>query len=155
VKASAPIPCLSAFETYVACLQNAEMENSMTDQDRKRIASSFIQALRTGDANGFRAIMTDDVVWTLPGTSLVSGIAKGVEGILKRARYIVEYGANVEIQHIVLGYEGVALLLHNTGKQNGRVLDEYLTTVCTLRNGKIARLDTYISDIEMVNIYFA
>jgi uncharacterized protein len=99
--------------------------------------------------------MTDDVVWTLPGTSLVSGIAKGVEGILKRARYIVEYGANVEIQHIVLGYEGVALLLHNTGKQNGRVLDEYLTTVCTLRNGKIARLDTYISDIEMVNIYFA
>jgi hypothetical protein len=36
--------------------------------------------------------------------------AKGVEGILKRARYIVEYGANVEIQHVVLGYEGVALL---------------------------------------------
>jgi uncharacterized protein len=83
---------------------------------------------------------------------LVSGIAKGVEGILKRARYIVEYGANVEIQHVVLGYEGVALLLNNTG--NG-ILDEYLTTVCTLRNGKIARLDTYISDIEMVNAYFA
>ena len=32
--------------------------------------------------------MTDDVVWTLPGTSLVSGIATGVEGILKRARTI-------------------------------------------------------------------
>lgn len=74
---------------------------------------------------------------------------------MKRARYIVEYGANVEIQHVVLGYEGVALLLHNTGKRNGRILDEYLTTVCTLRNGKIARLDTYISDIEMVNAYFA
>jgi hypothetical protein len=63
--------------------------------------------------------MTDDVVWTLPGTSLVSGIAKGVEGILKRARYIVEYGANVEIQHAVLGYEGVALLLHNPGSGMG------------------------------------
>jgi hypothetical protein len=63
--------------------------------------------------------MTDDVVWTLPGTSLVSGIATGVEGILKRARTIVDYGANVEIQHVVVGYEGVALLLHNTGKRNG------------------------------------
>jgi hypothetical protein len=83
-------------------------------------------------------------LWTLPGTSLVSGIAKGVEGIVKRARRIVEYGANVEIQHVVLGYEGVALLLHNTGKRDGRILDEYLTTVCTLCNGKIARLDTYI-----------
>jgi ketosteroid isomerase-like protein len=112
-------------------------------------------ALRVGNANGFRAIMTDDVVWTLPGTSQVSGVAKGVEGILKRARTIVAYGTNLEVQHVVLGHEGVALLLHNTGNQNGRVLDEYLTTVCTLLDGKIARLDTYISDIEMVNTYFA
>jgi uncharacterized protein len=126
----------------------------MTDQDRKQLATSFIEALRVGDANGFRAIMTDDVVWSLPGTSLVSGVAKGVEEILKRARTIVNYGANVEIQHVVLGYEGVALLLHNTGKRNGRILDEYLTTVCTLRDGKIARLDTYISDIAMVDAYF-
>jgi ketosteroid isomerase-like protein len=155
MKAPAPIRCLSAFEAYVACLQNAEMESSMTDQDRKQLATSFIESLRAGDANGFRAIMTDDVVWTLPGTSVVSGIAKGVDGILKRARYIVEYGANVEIQHIVLGYEGVALLLHNTGKRNGRILDEYLTTVFTLRDRRIARLDTYMSDIEMVNTYFA
>jgi ketosteroid isomerase-like protein len=67
----------------------------MTDQDKKQLATSFIEALRAGDANGFRAIMTDDVFWSLPGTSLVSGIAKGVDGILKRARTIVDYGANV------------------------------------------------------------
>ena len=42
--------------------------------------------------------------------------------------------------HVVLGHEGVALLLHNTGTWKGKVLDEYLTTVCTLRDGKIARL---------------
>jgi ketosteroid isomerase-like protein len=131
------------------------MEHPMTDQERKQLATSFIEALRAGDAKGFHAIVTDDVVWTLPGTSSVSGIARGVEGILKRARTIIEYGTNLEVQHIVFGLEGVALLLHNTGKRNGRVLDEYLTTVCTLRNGKIAHLDTYISDIEMVNAYFA
>ncbi len=124
----------------------------MADQDRKKLATSFIEALR---ANGFRAIMTDDVVWTLPGTSQVSGVAKGVEGILKRARTIVAYGTKLEVQHVVLGHEGVALLLHNTGNQNGQILDEYLTTVCSLRDGKIARLDTYISDIDMVNTYFA
>jgi hypothetical protein len=33
----------------------------MTDQDRKQLATSFIEALRAGDANGFRSIMTDDV----------------------------------------------------------------------------------------------
>jgi ketosteroid isomerase-like protein len=121
----------------------SEMETSVTNQDRKKLATSFIEALRSGDANGFRTIMTDDVVWTLPGTSQVSGVAKGVEGILKRARTIVAYGTELEVQHVVLGHEGVALLLHNTGNQ------------CTLRDEKIARLDTYISDIEMVNTYFA
>ena len=30
---------------------------------------------------------------------------------------------NVEIHLVVLGHEGVALLLHNTGKRNGRILD--------------------------------
>ena len=99
--------------------------------------------------------MTDDVAWSLPGSSLVSGLAKGVQGILGRARTIVEYGVSLEIQHVVLGYEGVALLLHNTGSRNGRVLDEYLTTVCTLRDDKIVRLDTYISDVPMVDAYFA
>jgi uncharacterized protein len=155
VKAQAQIRRPSEFEAYIACLQNTDMETSMTDQGRKKLATSFIESLRSGDANGFRTIMTDDVVWTLPGTSQVSGVAKGVEGILKRARTIVAYGTKLEVQHVVLGHEGVALLLHNTGNQSGRILDEYLTTVCTLRDGKIARLDTYISDIEMVNTYFA
>jgi ketosteroid isomerase-like protein len=127
----------------------------MTDNERKQLAIAFIEALRAGDVDGFRRIMTDDVIWTLPGTSSVSGVAKGVDGIQKRARAIVNHGANVEIQHVVLGYEGVALLLHNTGSRNGKILNEYLTTVFTLYEGKIARLDTYISDIPMVDAYFS
>jgi muconolactone delta-isomerase len=126
----------------------------VTDQERTEIAKSFIAAVRAGDARTFQAIMTDDVIWSLPGTSVVSGLANGVDGIVKRAQRLREYGVTLEIQHVVLGYEGVALLLHNTGNRNGQILDEYLTTVCALRDGKIARLDTYISDIPMVDAYF-
>jgi ketosteroid isomerase-like protein len=126
----------------------------VSDPDKKALATSFIEALRTLDAKGFQKIMTDDVVWTLPGSSLVSGVAHGVTGILLRAQAIVDRNVTLEIMHVVLGREGVALLLHNTGTWKGIVLDEYLTTVCTLRDGKIARLDTYISDIPMVDAYF-
>jgi uncharacterized protein len=128
---------------------------SISDAQKKALATSFIEALRAMDAKGIETIMTGDVTWTLPGSSAVSGVAHGVEGILKRAKAIVGRNVTLEIMHVVLGHEGVALLLHNTGKWNGKVLDEYLTTVCTLRDGKIARLDTYISDIPMVNTYFA
>ncbi len=127
----------------------------MTDEERKQIAESFIAMVRAGDANAFRAIMTEDVVWSLPGKSTVSGLAQGVAGILKRAESLRKYGVALEIQHVVLGYEGAALLLHNTGNQSGRILVEYLTTVLAFREGKIARLDTYISDIPMVDAYFS
>jgi uncharacterized protein len=127
----------------------------MTDLERKDLASSFIVALRARNLGTFQRIFTDDVVWSIPGNCLVSGIAEGAEGILKRAGYFGEYGISLDIEHVVLGYEGVALLLHNTGNRNGRILDEHLTTVCTLREGKIARLDTYISDIPMLDAYFA
>jgi uncharacterized protein len=133
----------------------AKQPAPISDSDKKALATSFIEALRSMDVKGFQNIMTDDVVWTLPGSSLVSGVAHGVSGILKRAQAIVDCGVTLEIMHVVLGHEGVALLLHNTGQSNGKVLDEYLTTVCTLRDVKIARLDTYISDIPMVNAYFA
>jgi uncharacterized protein len=126
----------------------------LSEEDRKALATSFIEALKTQDEKTFQKIMHDDVIWTLPGSSVVSGIAQGVSGILKRAQAIVDRGVTLEIMHVILGYEGVALQLHNTGKWKGNVLDEYLTTVCTVRDGKIARLDTYISDIPMVNKYF-
>ena|ERR1700722_13504723 len=88
----------------------------MTDEERKQIAASFIATLRSGGAPAFQGIMTDDVVWSLPGKSTVSGIAKGIEGVLERAKKLREYKVTLEIQHVVLGYEGAALLLHNTGK---------------------------------------
>jgi uncharacterized protein len=134
----------------------AEVGNAapVSDETRKALATSFIEALRAQNENAFKKIMHDDVIWTLPGTSAVSGVAQGVSGILKRAKAIVARGVTLEIMHVVLGYEGMALLLHNTGTWQGKTLDEYLTTVCTLRDGKIARLDTYISDIPMVNEYF-
>jgi uncharacterized protein len=142
------------IEEVIRKKAEASQPTPISDADKKALANSFIAALRAQDADGFRKIMADDVVWTLPGSSAVSGVAEGVEGILKRAQAIVDRNVTLDIMHVVLGREGVALLLHNTGEWKGRTLDEYLTTVCTLRDGKIARLDTYISDISMVNTYF-
>ena len=50
--------------------------------------------------------------------------------------------------------DDVALHLHNTGRYSGKILDKHLTTVIHLDDGKIRRLDTFISDIPMLNSYF-
>src|ERR1700721_930585 len=56
----------------------AKLPAPISDAEKKALATSFIEALRSLDATGFQKIMTDDVVWTLPGSSLVSGVAHGV-----------------------------------------------------------------------------
>jgi uncharacterized protein len=105
--------------------QRATFENQnegaaqMKDEARKNLATSCIAAVRVGDAQTFRAIMTDDVVWSLPGTSTVSGPARGVDGVLKRAPSLREYKVTLEIQHVVLGYDGAALLLHTPAPETG------------------------------------
>ena len=58
------------------------------------------------------------------------------------------------MQHVVFGFQDLALLPHNTGHRGAKVLDEPLTTVCLVRRDKIYRLDTYISNVEMLNAFF-
>ena len=51
----------------------------VTDVDKKAIAQKYLAGLRSRDWSLLRSIMTEDIVWSLPGTSLISGEASGVE----------------------------------------------------------------------------
>jgi ketosteroid isomerase-like protein len=126
----------------------------MTEVEKKEIAETFIAGLGNQDANLLKSIMTDDVVWSLPGTSLMSGEAHGIDAIMKRSETLRRYGVKIEIERVVFGFKDVGLHLHNTGKRGDRILDEHLTTVCQLRDNKIHRLDTFISDVETLNAFF-
>jgi ketosteroid isomerase-like protein len=126
----------------------------MTEQEKKTIAEEFIRGLGACDTDLLRSIMTEDVVWSLPGQSPMSGEAHGVEAILKRANTLHGFNVKIEVEHVVFGLRDVALHLHNTGRYCGKVLDEHLTTVIHLDDGKIRRLDTFISDVAMLNSYF-
>ena len=84
----------------------------------------------------------------------MSGQEHGVYEILKRANTLHGFNVNIEVEHVVFGLHDVALHLHNTGRYSGKVLDEHLTTVIHLDEGKIRRLDTFISDVPMLNSYF-
>jgi len=64
----------------------------VTDADKKGIAQQFLAGLRSRDWSLLRSIMTEDIVWSLPGTSLISGEASGVDAVIARAQRIVSYG---------------------------------------------------------------
>jgi uncharacterized protein len=127
----------------------------MTDAQKKDIALTFIRSLQQRDPILLKTVLTDDAVWSLPGTSQISGEAAGADAIVARGQFLGEHGVNFELLHVIYGYEGMGIMLHNTGKCKGRVLDEYLSSIFKLQGEKICRIDTYITDVPMLNAYVA
>ena len=112
------------------------------EASHQQLAQIFLTGLRDRDWASLRAIMTDDIIWSLPGASRISGKAVGVDEVIQRAQTIVGYGLNFGLKHVLYGVDGMTLSLNNTARRGELVLDEHLATVCTVRNGKISRIDT-------------
>ena len=96
----------------------------------------------------------DDATWTLPGDNVISGTAKGADAVVERARLIASYGLSFNLENILLSRNNMALALHNTAERDGIRLDEKLATVCHLRDGKIAEIETFLSDVPGMDRFF-
>ncbi|MFF5405098.1 nuclear transport factor 2 family protein [Streptomyces misionensis] len=119
-----------------------------------QLGKKFHACLTAGDWEGIRSLLTDDVTWTLPGDNTISGTAVGAEAVVERAKKIASYGLDFELLHILVSRENMALSLHNTARRGEVRLDEYLSTVCRLRDGRIADIETYLSDVPGMNAFF-
>lgn len=126
----------------------------LSPEDKLKLGQQFLRSLQARDWTLMRTLLTDDSTWTMPGEGTISGTARGPEAIIARAQRIVGYGLHFELLHLLLGQHGLALSLHNTATRGALVLDEYLATVCQLRDGKISAIDTYLSDLEGFNAFF-
>lgn len=120
-----------------------------------RIGRAFLAAYASHNWDALRALLHEDVTWDLPGVGPISGRANGIDAVIARVRKIVDGGTQTELLHLLVGRSGIALSLHNTGKRpDGRVLDEYLTTLLRVEGGTIAGIETYLSDVDMMEVYF-
>ena len=126
----------------------------MTLEEKARLAFRFLSILGRPDADVVREVAVEDITWTFPGSSVISGEAHGIDAIPNRARTIAHHKVRVETVRTVYGFNGVAVILDNTTEEADKVLDKHLAAVFTFRGDKIERLDTHLSDIEMVKTFF-
>ncbi|WP_440902327.1 nuclear transport factor 2 family protein [Actinosynnema sp.] len=125
-----------------------------TTPTARALGERFHAALVAGDWAALRALLHPDATWTLPGDNAVSGVVVGADAILERVRLIAGHGVSFELLHVLVGREDVALSLHNTARRDDAVLDEHLSVVCRLRDGRIARIETYLSDVPGMDAFF-
>jgi ketosteroid isomerase-like protein len=118
------------------------------------LASEFRSAQIPGDRARLSELLHPDVVWVLAGDNAVSGEARGIAAVLARFDQLAGYGVHIDIQQITIGREGAALIMHNTGEHDGQTLDEHLVSTMTIEDERITRIDTYLSDLDMMDAYF-
>jgi ketosteroid isomerase-like protein len=52
------------------------------EEEQQQLARAFLSVLRTPDADVIRRVAAEDVVWSFPGSMSISGIARGVDGVI-------------------------------------------------------------------------
>lgn len=133
-------------------------------QDNKDLVLGFISGMAQCNFEQLRAVLSPDVVWTIPGASLVSGPARGLPAVHRRCQIIHDYNVRLDFQHMLYSMHSdvVAAVLRNTGVrrtgyQGEAVLsfNEDVTQVYHIGDdGKIRSITNFISDINNLNDYF-
>ncbi len=126
----------------------------MTQDEKVALAKQFLSVLSAPNEDVIRKVAVEDMIWAFPGSSVISGEAHGVAGIMTRAHAISGHHVRVEVLGTLFGLTRLAVLLHNTASADGHVLDEQVAAVFTFRGDKIERLDTLLSDVPMAEAFF-
>ena len=130
------------------------MTTAASEATKHQLARTFHQALLARDWEALRTIMAPDVTWTLPGDNRISGTADGIDDVIARAELIASYGPSFELLHVLVSRDNMALAIRNQATRGHLVLDEHLATVCSIADGRITRIETYLSDVDGMNAFF-
>lgn len=132
---------------------NLMTTNSSVEQ-KTVIANAFLSAMKQNEWQKMSELMMDAVTWTLPGNSILSGKTSGEASVIKRAQSLKKFGVMFELQHVLYGFTGFTLSLHNTASRDNLILDEYVAIVFELHGDKICSMATHLSDVDGINRFF-
>lgn len=127
----------------------------METSERLDLGLRFGAALAEMDEQALREVCTDDVTWSIPGSSPVSGTSFGVAGLIAVQRVLHRGGVTAEVRQVLYGRDSMVAMLHETGSKDGKTLDVIVASVVELRERKIARITANVSDIEQLDRYLS
>jgi ketosteroid isomerase-like protein len=127
----------------------------LTDQQRQAIVSAFATAIVRDDHAGIAANAAPDIVWTIPGSSVISGRTSGIDAVIRLADVLAQYGLHISVQGSSYGVDTVAVRLHDSGEHDGKTLDQNVVNVLTIRDGKVTNVAANLTDVDAFDAYFS
>ena len=130
----------------------------MSAQESKKIVEDAFGAMSRGDSEGFMQRLSDDIRWTIIGTTRYSGTYAGkqqlVERLLTPIMADLESGIRQNVQNVIA--EGDTVVVQTQGESMTKSGKPYNNTYCLVirvADDKIAELTEYL-DTELVTEAF-
>ncbi|WP_161630267.1 nuclear transport factor 2 family protein [Mycobacterium sp. UM_CSW] len=130
-------------------------DEAATMQRQRAIVGAFATAIVHDDHAGIAEHATPDIVWTIPGSSMVSGRATGIDDVTRLADTFAQYGLHISPRGFAFGQDTVAVTLHDTGEHNGKRLEQDVVNVLTIRDDKISEVTAHLTDVGSFDAYFS
>lgn len=118
------------------------------------VVAALLAAVQRADWEAVRERLAPEVVWTLPGTSRISGVWRGREDVVATARVIDSAGLTVQLLHLMVGHDSVVATVHNTATAPVD-LDEWLALVVVVREGAVVSIATHVSDVPGLDRFYS
>ncbi|MCE4557970.1 nuclear transport factor 2 family protein [Roseateles cellulosilyticus] len=114
---------------------------------------AFFAAYASNDVAGVRAVMADDIAWTIPGHHSLAGTKRGVEEVLAFFHQLAK--ANFKAEPMVIAEQGDYVIDHHRGwSEEAGGLDLTWCLVFRFEGGKIKEVTNYCSDQHQADIFF-
>ena len=121
----------------------------MSEHPHASLMREASAAFSRGDIDTLKQMIDEDVIWHVPGRSVVSGTYRGHEGLFGYFGRLMELSGGsfkVELHDVVASDEHVVNLDRLSGTREGKTLDIDLALVVHVRGGKIAEAWDLFSD---------
>lgn len=127
--------------------------------DNEEVVKKGYDLFGKGDLDGLGKIYTDDAVHSFPGNNQIAGEHKGRDACFAMYGKLFELTDGTfkaDLQSTTAKGDDTVVAKHQaTGKRNGKTLDLEETLTFTVKDGKIARLESSFDDQAAADEFWA
>jgi len=130
----------------------------MNSEEMKDVAKKFWGGMNKGDLESQLALCSDDVVFTVSGTTAVSGSNVGIEQVRAHFEHfgsLIEPSPLMEIRQLIAEGDTVVCLSEGTMRaRTGRPYNNRYAFVFQFKEGKIASVTEYLDTVLVETALF-
>jgi ketosteroid isomerase-like protein len=106
------------------------------------------EAFLEGDMVTVRDCLAEDIIWRFPGRSMIAGVFRGKEAVLKHLSEPRQLGVRLELTpRAFFGDEQYGAVLYEiTSTRNNKTHTETRVMLCTIDNDKVVETRIYPGD---------